>query len=419
MTKIEFYDPYNDTVLGEWARSGESIIADPDTQSILDAALGRAKPDKVWEQYRSWTNGYIASREVGDETKADPRDHVSIGRFPRDLTDFEQAAWVAQREAFRSETKADPRDGDGDGWIGEGTKHKRRASRRPSASISEVYAAATKSGPELPQGIQADVSIKVGPLGSVVVKDFGYGEAEAWWAEQKAAEFGEMLGVNMPRSFAPDDQRFVMDLVTTEDGSVAPPLVRWMDEEVKRRIGTVEQRLEGHPVGLEGNLEDRDREVEIRYDYDYDASETAEKILDEIVSTPEGGRIALFDYLTANNDRHDSNILMQDGKPVAIDHGLALAAEVYGPRLGWDDDAHAYVEVAQWDDDPVGMFATAWIEGETPDKAGSHKFSQEDLDAASEAIDYMDADSLPLERKVREGMRHRLLVLQRMMDDAA
>lgn len=316
------------------------------------------------------------------------------------------------------ESKRDPRDGDGDGWIGEGTKHKRRASRRPSASILETYIAAEVVGPELPQGIQADVSIKVGPLGSVVVKDFGYGEAEAWWAEQKAAEFGEMLGVDMPRSFAPDDEKIVMDLVTTEDGDIAPTLAEWKEEEVERRIGTLGQRFDSDPDWRDWGHRDngvmRERIVSA---YQADKDEAAGQILDQILHSPEGGRIALFDYLTANVDRHDSNILIRDGKPVAIDHGLALNGESYGPDRRYIDGQ--WQILGEWNDDPSGLFTKAWITAETAHEPGSHKFSQEDLDAASEAIDYMDADPLPLERKVREGMRHRLLVLQRMMDDAA
>lgn len=66
---IVFFDPHAEKVIGSWILDGGTIKADARTENILTAALRRSSPAEAWERYRSWTNGYVASYEVDDETK--------------------------------------------------------------------------------------------------------------------------------------------------------------------------------------------------------------------------------------------------------------------------------------------------------------------------------------------------------------
>lgn len=342
------------------------------------------------------------------------------------------------------ETKAAPRDGDNDGMIDDGTPFERpaplkapRISHRaavrslpvssgpkletsftengmleqalPKASLYDIVEAADKEGPRLPQGAQADVSIKKGPLGSVVIKDFYDEDDENLWHELWAADIARLFDVPSPRVIPYGNTAVAMDLVTTADGTPAPTLMEWVDNEVANRRASEDEPDEpgivefftDRGVNLYDRAADPEAHDEATREYEAILKRPITAVWAEVANTPEGKRIALFDWVTGNVDRHDENVLVVDGKPVAIDHSQILVDN--GETISSGGFGHIR-----------GMLTDYWIKTEDPKedwsqgRVLSHPWTREELDEArghlSEVESWIDSVRPPLSeiRKMRE-----------------
>lgn len=182
------------------------------------------------------------------------------------------------------ELKRLPRDGDGDGFIWDGTPR-----MAPLAPLRAIYDAADGAGPLLAQGAESNIWVNIAPDGNaVVVKKFNaniFTKGDPKMAADReilAHDVAEALGVNVPRMERVSETEIIMDYVPTEDG----------------------------PIPSMKNL-----------------------------AKVNGAReVALLDYATGNPDRHQGNVLLDsDGDIVAIDQGHAWWE---APGLGGNKPIH-------------------------------------------------------------------------------
>lgn len=279
---------------------------------------------------------------------------------------------------------ADPRDGDGDGIIDEGTPRERPATpKRPTLKQVAIRAAVGRGGRrvEVEPGSEAKIVVEIGPLGGIVRKRFGW-HASSVQGDPRTNEivvnrFARELGIFVPRMELNlnDPIELVMDLITEsddpdndEDGFTvpAPPLA----------------------------------------DFDDDT------ILDAITSD-QGRKIALLDIITGNEDRHLYNVLVQvqerelpaEDVIIPIDHSLT-----FFPR---DENGI----------DPLvleGKFASEWAfaefdylpENEDGSYELKHSFERDDIEEAFAVLLTMKDD---LEEWRYRYIRDNLLQLERAL----
>lgn len=90
---------------------------------------------------------------------------------------------------------------------------------------------------------------------------------------------------------------------------------------VDRRLG----HLARVPVAVSGTLEGREGSLKLLVSQAQDAKQTDSENGEKPISHSDYRRIALFDHVIGNLDRHSGNYLLDDqGRPVPIDHGLAF-----------------------------------------------------------------------------------------------